>query len=182
MPGVTSRTLTVLALVAVVAASSVVLGVLRGQARPQSARPKQAPAAAPQPPLAAAPRNAQPTAAQGPLRYLALGGGAFPESTEVSLEQDLALALQVLPGPGAVLFAGGQGSRAVRVEEPGMRGDALLLELGQLFQPRPGRHSRYKVSELPAKEASKKQLERALHEALGGGSSALTLYVAAHGE
>jgi hypothetical protein len=195
LPGVNARATRTLVLLSAAASVAGVCVALTGRARPETPRaaadkpPSDAALARPpsnaalaRPPSDAAPAKPPSGAEPGPLRYLALGGGAFPESTEVSLEQDLALALQGLQGPGTLLFAGGQGARAVRVEEPGLRGDALLVELGQLFQPRVGRHSRYKLSELPSVPASREQFERSFGGALRSGTAPLTLYVAAHGE
>lgn len=116
-----------------------------------------------------------------PLRYIAIGGGATPESTEVSLEQNLSLAQQVLTGPGALYFAGGSGSRSVRVLETNLA-DPLLVQLGDLFSPRAGRHSRYRVSELVAQPASLEQVEGALVAALQVGAEPLLLFVSAHGQ
>src|SRR5947207_10255973 len=52
--------------------------------------------------------------AAGSLHFIAVGGGPTPESTEISLEQDIELVERTLPDPGAVLFAGGKGSVVVR--------------------------------------------------------------------
>lgn len=116
------------------------------------------------------------------LRYVAIGGGATPESTEVSLEQNLALLQRVLPGPGVLLFAGGPGSASVRVLDERTPPDPLLVRLGDLFQPRPARHSRYRASRLDAGPASLADVERALGAALGRGDEPLLVFVAAHGE
>src|SRR5205807_3517684 len=68
----------------------------------------------------AAPAQGPTAAPAGELRYIASGGGSTPESTEISLEQNLALARDALPGPGKLLFAGGAGSLSVRTlqEQP----------------------------------------------------------------
>src|SRR5687768_4251931 len=107
-------------LVLVVAAGAGAYALQRGRTPPRaggasagSSREPVATAPAPAPPPAATPPSslAPPRGAGAePLRFLAVGGGATPESTEVSLEQNLALLAQVLPGPGALLFGGGPGS------------------------------------------------------------------------
>jgi hypothetical protein len=115
-------------------------------------------------------------------RYVVVGGGAAPESTEVSLEQDVALVQSVLRPPGVVLFGGGPGALSVRVEDGTHTGDALLQRLGELFQPRVGRRSRYRASGLGAAPATIERIYAALAEALSSGEEPLLLYVAAHGE
>ena len=77
------------------------------------------------------------------LRWVGVGGGADPSFTQVQLEQDLALFTQLAGAngaPGAVLFAGGAGVRAVQVLDPAasLEGDAhqrLRAELGTLLDP-----------------------------------------------
>jgi hypothetical protein len=115
-------------------------------------------------------------------RYVVVGGGAAPESTEVSLEQDVELVQRVLRPPGVVLFGGGPGTLSVRVEDGTHREDALLARLGDLFQPRVGRRSRYRESGLAAAPATIERLYSTLAAALSSGEEPLLLYVAAHGE
>jgi hypothetical protein len=140
----------------------------------ESPRPSSAP-----PPLA------------GPVRFIAVGGGATPESTEISLEQDIELVSRTLPPPGVVLFAGGSGSLSVREVNPEPHGDEVLLALGDLFHPRVGRESRYAPVRLTAARATIENVEERLSSALSSpagdfpGSSAevpLLLYIAAHGD
>lgn len=116
-----------------------------------------------------------------PLRYVAVGGGAFPESNEVSLEQNLELAQSVLAGPGALAFAGGQGSEGVRLLADD-DGRDLRVRLGDVFAPRPGRHSRYRPTQLAAEPADRASVERLLGEALASGDRPLLLYVTTHGD
>ena len=119
----------------------------------------------------------------GPLRYLAIAGGSFPESSEVSLEQNLALAQQVLGGPGALLFAGGPGSRSVRtLDDDDPSGDDLLQRVGDIFAPRGGRRSRYRASTLAASAATVQSVEAQLTAALAHGSEPLLVFVATHGD
>jgi hypothetical protein len=118
-------------------------------------------------------------------RYLAIGGGATPESTEVSLEQNLELAQHVLSGPGSLLFAGGQGSISVRTLSAPPAADPLLVRLGDLFNPRQGRHSEYRATTLEAEDASLDSVEAALLVALGRGAKEtrpLLLFISAHGQ
>lgn len=140
-----------------------------------------APAASPSPsqtPLSRPPVSAQP---QGPLRFLAIGGGPHPESNEVSLEQDIELVQRALPAPGLVLFAGGRQSASVR-ELASVTGDPLRLALGDLFAPRSGRQSRYRQPRFDAERATLENVEARLGEALAHGDDPLLVYVAAHGE
>lgn len=116
------------------------------------------------------------------VRYIAIGGGATPESTEVSLEQDLALSARSLPGPGDVLFAGGSDASCVRTLDPTIDESSLLVRLGDFFEPRSGRTSRYRKPTLEAEAATLPNVERALSDALSDGTDPLLLYVAAHGE
>lgn len=151
--------------------------------RPTVAAPaapvRQAAATAPSPLAAALPL---PLAEAGRARYIAIGGGATPEYTEVSLEQDMLLAREVLPGPGVILFAGGSEAASVRVLDPQADDKTLLARLGALFAPRVGRGSLYRPTTLPAAAATSANVEGALSEALQEGQGPLLVYVAAHGE
>jgi hypothetical protein len=98
------------------------------------------------------------------------------------LEQDIDLVRQALPGPGLVLFAGGSGSPNVRELEPAARGDALRIALGDLFAPRAGRQSRYRVPRFEAERATLANVEARLSAALAEGESPLVVYIAAHGD
>jgi len=126
---------------------------------------------------------ALPGAPGGPLRYIAIGGGAFPESSEVSLEQNLVLAQQVLRGPGLLLFGGGPGSFSVRTQlDDDAAGDDLLQRLGDVFTPRAGRRSRYRSSELSAGPATRAEVEAQLSAALRAGGEPLLMLIATHGD
>jgi hypothetical protein len=118
----------------------------------------------------------------GAVKYLAIGGGATPESTEVSLEQNLALAERVFAGPGWLLFAGGTGSRSVRLQDDKPPRDPLLVQVGDLFNPRSGRRSIYRVTQLRARAATLSAVEGALVNALEAGRSPLLVFVTAHGQ
>jgi hypothetical protein len=124
-----------------------------------------------------------PRRADGPLRYLLVGGGATPESTEVSLEQDIDRMRRTLPPPGEILFAGGTGSRSVRELDPGVARDNLLTELGELFHPRSGRTSKYRPPRFTAGRSSQENLEERLGFALDEATAVpLLLYIATHGD
>src|ERR1051325_1725806 len=117
------------------------------------------------------------------IDWIAFGGGAEPVSNQVSLEQDLALARKVLRGSGVLLFAGGPGSQGVQIRHQRSKSDPLLLDLGELFDPRDGRSSIYRPTILPAQgPATLDGVEAALESALGQSSGPLLVYVAAHGE
>jgi hypothetical protein len=116
------------------------------------------------------------------LRWLAIGGGATPESTEISLEQNMQLARETLPGAGRVLFAGGSGSLSVRTLDEDAPADALLVQLGDLFQPRNGRTSHYVATSLQAPPASLPRVEDELETAFSHGDAPLLVYIAAHGD
>lgn len=165
------------ALAVLILSSSVLLGVyaLRSNAAPKGAAKVLPPAqiAAPAPP---------PVAAEEPsrLRYLAVGGGATPEYTEVSLEQDIELASRSLRGPGLLLFAGGSESTSVRLQATPAR-DSVLRRLGELFDPRSARDSRYRRTQLNAQPASLDNFETSFSLAASSGSEPLLIYVASHG-
>ncbi|HVW27046.1 MAG TPA: hypothetical protein VHC69_16890 [Polyangiaceae bacterium] len=161
--------------------SALAPGCARG-GRAAAPAPSAASASAPAPSSSApvVEDTAEPPA--GPLHFVAVGGGANPESTEVSLEQDIELVASTLPGPGAVLFAGGSGSLTVRETDPSPHGDAVLLALGDLFHPRAGRQSRYRAVRLHAARASIENVERTIGQALSSGEGPLLLYIAAHGD
>jgi hypothetical protein len=133
------------------------------------------PSPGPIPPIA-------PSLAAGSLRFIAIGGGPSPESTEVSLEQDIDLVRRALPAPGAVLFAGGSSSRSVRELDPAATGDSVKLALGDLFAPRAGRQSRYRTPDFNAERATRENVERRLSAAFAEGGAPLIVYIAAHGD
>lgn len=153
-------------------------------ARSSERKPEPAPLAAP--PRAATNTRSTPTVAlatpAGPLRFLALGGGPTPESNEVSLEQDIELVQRALPAPGLVLFAGGTSSSSVRELDPVAKGDAVRTALGDLFAPRAGRQSRYRMPSFSAERATLENVEARLSAALADGNTPLLVYIAAHGD
>ncbi len=117
------------------------------------------------------------------LRWIAAGGGSTPEFNQVSIEQDLGLAQATFGAGGLLLFAGGRGSHGVQVEGGEPQGDALLLELGELFSPRGGRDSRYRRTTLPVDgAATADNLRLALERASAVGEQPLLVYLAGHGQ
>jgi hypothetical protein len=126
----------------------------------------------------------RPTAAKV-VRWIAVGGGSGPRSTQVSLEQDMDLARQTLGKDGIVLFAGGARNYGVQVLHPeaAQRGDRLLRELGDLFDPLDGRDATYRQPLIPADgAATSRRFIEALSAALAEGRDELLVYVAVHGE
>ncbi len=123
-----------------------------------------------------------PASVTGPFRFLAIGGGPTPESTEVSLEQDIELVRRALPPPGLVLFAGGSSARSVRELDPLAKGDPVFTALGDLFAPRAGRQSRYRAPSFVAERATFENVQARLSAAFAEGGPPLVVYVAAHGD
>lgn len=117
-----------------------------------------------------------------PLRFLAIGGGATPDSTEVSLEQDIDLIRRALPPPGRVLFAGGTRSQSVRELAAELPGDPVMLALGNLLSPRAGRDSRYRPPRFNAERATLENVEASLSSALAVGEEPLVIHITTHGE
>lgn len=142
---------------------------------PASTPPKLAPTAE----AAPAPAPAAPT---GPLRLLAIGGGPTPESTEVSIEQDIGLVLRAVPPPHAVLFAGGGRSLSVRELDSRTKGDPVLLALAELLAPRAGRQSRYRAPRFAAERATIENVEAKLSAAFAEADAPLLVYIASHGD
>ncbi len=128
-------------------------------------------------------RTAPPPDKPAPLpRFIAVAGGATPDSNPISLEQNLALAHAVLPGPGVLLFGSGEQGATVQVLDPNLVRDPLLDALGELFAPRAGRDSRYEATSLPAARASEAAVRTELSIALSRPGSPLLLYMSGHGE
>lgn len=128
---------------------------------------------------------------RGTLRWLAVGGGAYPSSTQVQLEQDLSLFAELAAAdeaPGAVLFAGGPGVRAVQVLDPTAAPEAdvhaqLRAELGALLDPRPERDARYRIPTLKVDAPADAPAVLALvQQQLALPGPRLDVFVAAHGD
>lgn len=117
-----------------------------------------------------------------PPRWIAAASGAIPELNQVSLEQDIALAAEVLGPGGRVLFGAGPGTATVQVLAPGREPDPVVAALGDLFAPRGGRDLRYRATALDTAEPATAQgVIQALDHALAGGPEPLLLYLGGHG-
>ena len=121
------------------------------------------------------------------IDYLAVGGGAEPASSQVSLEQDLALLRDILgEAPGVVLHAGGPGAASTHElhddDEP--PGDPLLSRLGELLDPRESRRARFRESAIsPNGPSSRVAFEHALARGLDGNATTpLLVYLNGHGD
>ncbi len=132
-----------------------------------------------------APREAAVTPAResnGTVRWLAAGGGDVPESNQVSIEQDLGLASEVLGPGGVLLYASGPGTRAVQVLATDRPPGGLRAELADLFAPRPGRDARYRETVLhPSGAATREAFLDALRDATATPGPPLLVYLAGHG-
>ncbi|MEZ4446127.1 MAG: hypothetical protein R3B72_44030 [Polyangiaceae bacterium] len=118
----------------------------------------------------------------GRARWLAVGGGADPVSNQVSIEQNLALAAEVLGPEGILLYAGGAGRSPVHELGPPPSED-LHRDLGAFFDPRDGRGARYRPTRLvPHGPAEVELFQRHLDEQLAGEGPPLLLVMVAHGE
>lgn len=143
------------------------------------ARPELAPGA----PLgrewtAEAPR----AAIDGPIRALILGTGLDPASTEVSIEQDVTLASEVLPSPKLLLFGGGRDAQTV-VERAPTQAPSLRARLAAFFGAPVPPDSKYRRTRLaPDGPATPEQLLSVLERALAEGDGPLLVYWAGHGE
>lgn len=137
------------------------------------------------PPAKPAAPVVDPTALRDALvraRWLAVGGGAWPESTQVQIEQDVGLAAEVLGADGVVLFGAGAGAPVVQVQRPGER-DPLGIALADLFAPRGGRDASYRAPVIDVDgEATAVAVLDALEAATAEPGDPLLLFVAGHGE
>jgi hypothetical protein len=140
------------------------------------------------------PPAAPPLVVPPSLAWIAIGGGAEPESTQVSIEQDVAaFAAWAAPRPGLVLFGAGPSRQGVQMapstdattdadtrDEPAA---GVRRELGELFAPRAGRSTVYRPTTLTgAFAATRDNIGEVVSEALADPGELLTVYVAGHGE
>lgn len=117
-----------------------------------------------------------------PPRWIAAAAGALPELNQVSLEQDMALAAEVLGPGGRLLFGAGPDSPTVQILGPSRSPDPVAVALGDLFSPRAGRDLRYRKTRLVhAEAATASTLLAALDHALAGSDEPLLLYLGGHG-
>lgn len=115
-------------------------------------------------------------------RYIAAASGPVPELNQVSLEQDIALAAEVLGPGGRILFGAGPGTPTVQVLASPRPVDPVAAALGDLFAPRGGRDVDYRPTRLTkAEPATAQTVAQALDHALAGGPEPLLLYLGGHG-
>ena len=117
--------------------------------------------------------------------WLIIGGGPWPRSNEVSIEQDVRLASQVFSATGAegrVLFAGGSGTSGVQVRNLSQPYDRFLDRLGDLFRPRRGRSAQYDIVQHEAAyPATRDDVVEAVKELVGSAQTPSLIYIAGHG-
>lgn len=119
------------------------------------------------------------------LRALLVGGGPHPSANEVQLEDDLALARDVLGSEGTVLlFSGGPGTRAVRIEAGSPSPPTLRDRVAELFSTGSSRGSTFRATELEVHGAStlSASLELLALARADTGGPPLLFYFAGHGE
>ncbi|MEY3013903.1 MAG: hypothetical protein RIT45_2638 [Pseudomonadota bacterium] len=121
------------------------------------------------------------------LTWLAVGGGAGPDSTQASLEADIASASEVLGGQGALFFAAGAGRRVVAVAAPEAElgddaPDGLRGELAALFGAERTLGLRYRPVQVAARPAEGERVVETLFGQLGRPGPPLLLVVSAHGQ
>lgn len=117
------------------------------------------------------------------IPWIGIGGGGDPGTTQVSLEQDLALARDVFGPAGRVLFAGGGDAFGVQVQAAHPAGDPLLTTLGDILDPRDGRQANYRKPTITVDgAATPERIEAELARGLAEGGEPLLLYIATHGE
>lgn len=145
---------------------------------------EEQPAPAAPPPARARPARSKVKAPDpAATRWLAIGGGAGPDSNQLSLESDLALAVEIFGKGGRVLFAGGPDSEGVQVADRRDGGDPLLAELASLFAPRAGRNASYRATKLAAHGPATRERVRQELSTLGeAGREPLLVYFASHGD
>lgn len=117
--------------------------------------------------------------------WLAIGGGAWPEATQVQIEQDVGLAAEVLGAGGVVLFGAGAGAPVVQVQRPTAERDPVGVALADLFAPRGGRDATYRAPRIHVDaEATATRVLGSLDRALGKGGEPepLLVFIAGHGE
>ena len=115
--------------------------------------------------------------------WLAIGGGADPLSNQVSIEQNLALAAEVLGTQGVMMYAGGVGASPVH-ELGDPPAPDLYRRLGALFSPRDGRRARYRPTRLiPHAAATAEDASAALRRLVRRSAEPpMLLVLVAHGE
>jgi hypothetical protein len=127
-------------------------------------------------------REAPPVALKGPPRAILIGGGAEPASTQVSIEQDLALARAILPVPSVLLFASGAHGLSV-VESGEAPRPTLRTRLAAFFGARADFGASFRPTRLsPDGPATAGHILDLLERAISMGDDPLLVYWAGHGE
>ncbi len=144
------------------------------------------------PPVTEAPASREPPAVVdaarlartlGTARWLAIGGGAWPESTQVQIEQDIGLAAEVFGDSGVVLFGAGAGAPVVQVQRPGAERDPVGTALSDLFAPRGGRDATYRAPNITVDaEATAERVLGSLAQATAQPGGPLLVFIAGHGD
>jgi hypothetical protein len=122
------------------------------------------------------------------LRWVAFGGGSDPLSNQISLAQDLALASDLLAGPGLMLFASGKGAQVAVARPPddaeGPPAQRARRELARLLGPPGSDGLGYEPSPLPNIDApaTRDHVLDTLQSALESAGPPLLVLAASHGE
>ncbi|RMG98400.1 MAG: hypothetical protein D6705_05995 [Deltaproteobacteria bacterium] len=118
------------------------------------------------------------------MRFLAVASGAFPSDTQISLEQDVALAASVLEGPGLTLLAAGPAAPVLALEPEAMpRTDDVRARLRDLFAPMAPSHLAYRSPRIDVDgPADRNTVLEALARASSRGDGPLLVYLGGHGE
>lgn len=115
-------------------------------------------------------------------RWLAVASGETPQFNQVSIEQDLGLAAEVLAGPGVTLFAAGPNKPTVQVLGEPTPVDPVASALADLFSPRGGRNASYRVPQIEVlAAATAENVAKAIRLATVPNPQPLLLYIAGHG-
>ncbi len=119
----------------------------------------------------------------GSVRWIVAGGGSFPESNQLSIEENLGFAAETFGPGGWLLFAGGRGSHGVQILGVTDDRDPVVRQLSRIFNPRPGRQAHYRRTELAVDgPATLDRVGVAIREAAGQAAGDLLIYLAGHGE
>lgn len=116
-------------------------------------------------------------------RFVAFGGGATPDSTQVQIEQDVGLAREILGEAGVVLFGAGADAPVVQVQRRASGRDPVAIALADLFAPRGGRDAEYRRPVVPIDAPARADdVLAVLSAALARPGAPLLVYVAGHGQ